>query len=663
MKTSPLAAVLSAALLASTGAAQNLLTNGDFEAGLSGWTAFGNAAAATASAPEVVPLSGTQTCKLFGNFSGGFNVSGIFQAFPAAAGQSFTMDSWSRHWSGDPLLGGGPPGDNWVVMKMAFFDVGGVEIGGAEGTIVDGNSPTDTWIDNAPVTGTAPAGTATVQALILFLQPNNAGGAAQVDDILFTTSAPPTAPSGTILANPGFEAGLTEWNTFGNAFAENANPPAVVPQNGTQVCKMFGNFSGGFNVSGIFQNFGAVPGQTFMMDAASRHWDGDPLLGAGAPNDNWVVMKIAFFDAVGTEIGAAEATILDANSPTNTWIDNAPIFGVAPAGATSVQALILYLQPGNDGGAAMIDDVVFNTTSDCNIAQNGGFESGDFAGWTLFPSTPGNTTIETPGSGSSFAARLNNTTLASASVIKNANLGVQSGWPTPISVQPGESVTIRFDARGTTDVGGVAFAELFSEIGGGGVSQSELLGGGPLALDPNPTTWTSFSFATTAGPDVSGGITLQLAAITGGATGSVADIYFDNIEVVVERTGATWTNYGSGWPGTNGEPSLELGGNPFIGQTVDLLLGNTAAAPAAAVLLFGDEQAAFPTPFGGTLLNNAVVPVSIPSLAIGGQSTPLSIPDQSALCGVELYAQLIQFDAGASAGVAFSRGLRMIIGE
>ena len=651
-----LAAALTAALLAPASSAQNLLANADFEqGGLAGWGVFGNALPSTANPPSVVPLSGTEICTMFGNFSGGFDVSGIFQSFPAAPGDSFTIDAWSRHWDGDALTGGGPPGDNWVVMKIAFFDGASVEIGAAEGTILDGNSPTNTWIDNAAVSGTAPAGTESVQALILFLQPNNDGGAAQIDDVEFTTSAPPPPSEGpNLLANGDFEAGLAEWSSFGNAFPASASPPAVVPLSGSGVCSMFGNFSGGFDVTGIFQAFPASPDQSFTLDAWSRHWDGDALAGSGPPDDNWAVMKIAFFDGGGVEIGGFEGTILDGNSPTNTWIDNPPVSGTAPAGTVSVQALILFLQPFDAGGAAQIDDVQFTSTAPCDLAVNGGFETGDFTGWQEFPSGPGSITIASPGSGSTFAGCINNTTLASASLIKNANIGVGT-------VQPDETVTVNLDARGSTAVGGVVFAEFFSELDGGGVSKSEILGGGPLALDPDPAVWTSFSFTTTLGPDVSGGVTLQLAAITGAAEGSVSDVCFDNVSVTVTRLSASWANYGMGWPGTNGVPTLELDAVPALGQTVNVLMGSSSGATAPALLFFGDEQTATATAVGGTLLTNlvAVFPVTV---AAGGDSVSFTVPSKGTLCGAEIYGQLFQADMGASAGFSFSRGLRVILG-
>jgi MYXO-CTERM domain-containing protein len=160
-----------------------------------------------------------------------------------------------------------------------------------------------------------------------------------------------------VLTNPGFEDGLNGWFAFGNAYPESNNPPQFEAYEGQGLASMFGNWSGGFNVTGIFQEFATTEGDEWTMDAYSRHWSGDAMIGSGAPDSNWVVMKLAFFDAGNGEIGAAEGTILDGTFATDIWHDNAPIIGVAPAGTVKVQSFILYLQPLTDGGAAHIDNV------------------------------------------------------------------------------------------------------------------------------------------------------------------------------------------------------------------------------------------------------------------------------------------------------------------
>jgi hypothetical protein len=172
-----------------------------------------------------------------------------------------------------------------------------------------------------------------------------------------------------------------------------------------------------------------------------------------------------------------------------------------------------------------------------NIAVNGGFESGGFAGWTQFPTGSGSQTIVSPGSASANAANLNNTTPGAANLIKNANIGVGL-------VQPNSPITVSFDAIGNFGPGGVAFAELFSELSGGGTSASVILSGGPLNGAANfgdfsTGNWRSFSFNAVTGPNVSGGVTVQFNAATGAFAGSTSQLYVDNLRVVVVPEPAT----------------------------------------------------------------------------------------------------------------------------
>jgi MYXO-CTERM domain-containing protein len=157
------------------------------------------------------------------------------------------------------------------------------------------------------------------------------------------------------------------------------------------------------------------------------------------------------------------------------------------------------------------------------LTTNGGFEAGDTSGWESFP-TPNSTFNITGDSNSgSFAAEVFNNDEASGAVVKQANIGIGQ-------VTAGQEVTISFAAKGEGAIGGVAFAEFFSEIDGGGVSSSELLGGAPLSLTSD---WQTFTYTVFAGPDVSGGITLQFAAVTGADQGSVSVLFLDDVSVSI----------------------------------------------------------------------------------------------------------------------------------
>ncbi len=149
----------------------------------------------------------------------------------------------------------------------------------------------------------------------------------------------------------------------------------------------------------------------------------------------------------------------------------------------------------------------------------------DIIGWQYFAS--GNSTfgVTTDAASGMFAGVLDNQASGSAALIKQANVGVGI-------VTPGQQITIRFDAKGDGVNGGVHFAEFFSEIDGGGVSSSVILGGGPLFPPPTSGGYQSYSFMTTTGAIVSGGVTLQLVATTGANIGSTSRLQIDNVSIL-----------------------------------------------------------------------------------------------------------------------------------
>jgi len=160
-----------------------------------------------------------------------------------------------------------------------------------------------------------------------------------------------------------------------------------------------------------------------------------------------------------------------------------------------------------------------------DIAVNGDFETGDFTGWTLFPGSSGaaGQTIVAGNPGS--AANLNELNPA-ANIIKQANL-LPGAWT------PGQQIDISLDIRGTTGAGGVFFVELFSELTGGGTSSAVILGGGPQ-FPASPTAWQTLNFTGIAGPDTSGGITLQLNAACAPVAGRISDFDVDNVRIFAD---------------------------------------------------------------------------------------------------------------------------------
>ena len=182
----------------------------------------------------------------------------------------------------------------------------------------------------------------------------------------------------------------------------------------------------------------------------------------------------------------------------------------------------------NLGTVALAIAAASLTANATELTSNGGFEAGDLSGWADFtgtadPGFPGTFNISTDPNTGSFAGEVFNNQLASSAVVKQANLGIGL-------VQPGDEIEISFAAKGDFLIGGVLVAEFFSELDGGGVSSAEILGGQPLFF-ASQAEYQTFTFTTIAGPDVSGGVTVQFAAITGGAAGSLALAFIDDVSV------------------------------------------------------------------------------------------------------------------------------------
>lgn len=168
----------------------------------------------------------------------------------------------------------------------------------------------------------------------------------------------------------------------------------------------------------------------------------------------------------------------------------------------------------------------FVGTASAQVLVEEDFESGTLDSFSQFPTLESNFGISGDANNGSFAGEffnINTATGPSGAVVQLANLGVGV-------VESGDEIEISFAAKGDFLVGGVGIAEFFSEVDGGGTSASEILSGGPLFV-ANEAEYQQFTFVTFAGPDVSGGVTLQFVAATGAATGSLSRLLVDDISV------------------------------------------------------------------------------------------------------------------------------------
>jgi hypothetical protein len=124
---------------------------------------------------------------------------------------------------------------------------------------------------------------------------------------------------------------------------------------------------------------------------------------------------------------------------------------------------------------------------------------------------------------------------------------------------------------------------------------------------------------------------------------------------------ASWQNYGAGWPGTLGVPTLTSQSDPGIGTTCALDFGNSRGVSTPGLLIVGFAAAAIALPSGATLLVDPalIVPVTVPA---GGLVFAGSIPDDPTLGFTVLFLQGVEFDPGAVGKLALTAGLELRIG-
>jgi hypothetical protein len=157
----------------------NVLTNPSFDTDLSGWTVFGNVYYDGRAFALRTP---TGSAALYGTFNPDFD-SGMYQRIDTDPGASWTLSVYALNTCVENAIRG--TNQNIAYAIIEYRDVSGVSLGGDNVVICDSTSALGTWT-NYQITATAPAGTDSVDAMILFTQgPLLENGKVFVDDIAF----------------------------------------------------------------------------------------------------------------------------------------------------------------------------------------------------------------------------------------------------------------------------------------------------------------------------------------------------------------------------------------------------------------------------------------------------------------------------------------------
>lgn len=154
----------------------NVLVNPSFDTDLTGWSTFGNVWYDGRSWARRTPTGGV---KMYGTFVEG-NDSGMFQIFPATEGSIWKLDAHAMTTCVESPIQ--PGNQNYILARIVFKDGLGAEIGFNESVIMDSTAFLGAWAKHT-LMAEAPAGTDSVAAYFLFIQPALEGGAAWLDDI------------------------------------------------------------------------------------------------------------------------------------------------------------------------------------------------------------------------------------------------------------------------------------------------------------------------------------------------------------------------------------------------------------------------------------------------------------------------------------------------
>ena len=121
--------------------------------------------------------------------------------------------------------------------------------------------------------------------------------------------------------------------------------------------------------------------------------------------------------------------------------------------------------------------------------------------------------------------------------------------------------------------------------------------------------------------------------------------------------------FGSGCPGSAGQPTLRPFGLPSLGNgSYAFDLRTMLAGQAAALVAFGFVGANQQLPGGCTLLLDPVA-MQFALASDGFVAVPLAVPDDLGLRGVSILAQGVVLDPAAPAGFAVTAGVGTAIGD
>lgn len=154
---------------------------------------------------------------------------------------------------------------------------------------------------------------------------------------------------------PSNNTPLYGWTSWGNAYNVNFNGRSGTARSG----KLYGNFTGSPNTSGVYQDIVAHPGQRWRASAWWLNWNIDAMQSGNTASTN-----IEWRDANDNLISFVSTTALNSGSPLNSYAKK-QVEGIAPPGTAKARVVMLFAQSGVNAGAAFFDDADMELLGEC----------------------------------------------------------------------------------------------------------------------------------------------------------------------------------------------------------------------------------------------------------------------------------------------------------
>lgn len=152
---------------------------------------------------------------------------------------------------------------------------------------------------------------------------------------------------------------MAHWSLFGNRLPNLATGNAYV-SDGLESLKLFGQFDGTVNYSGVQQGLTVTAGQTIAASIDRFIPANDSIAGTG----NELVFKFDYYSkphaAYGSAnyLGSFSKVIANGSSANNDWF-NQVMTAVVPSGAVEARVAVVFKQNEYDGGSVFVDNIDF----------------------------------------------------------------------------------------------------------------------------------------------------------------------------------------------------------------------------------------------------------------------------------------------------------------